>query len=102
MVGEVERLRIDADVVCGGIAQPGLRIDCACEMIVQVTAFGHAGKKRVKREWAGGTRLLHSGRGLLLRRTELVTSLGMRRKKLQQNGNEQSNLREAGAKTLHA
>ena len=94
MAGEVERLRIDADVVRGGIAQPGLRVDGAGEMVVQVTTLGHAGKKSVQGERTGGARLLHAGCGLLLRRVDLR----MRRKKLQQNGNQQSKLREAGAK----
>ena len=67
-------------------------------MTVQLTALGHALKKGAKREWTGGARLFHGGCGLLLRRVGLRVC----RKKLQQNGNEQSNLREAGARTLHA
>lgn len=98
MAGEVERLRIDADVVQGGIAQKGLRVDCACEMTVQITTLGHALKKRVKRERTGRTRLLHGGCGQLFRRMDLR----MCRKKLRQSDNQQSKLREAGAKTLHA
>jgi hypothetical protein len=98
MAGEVERLRIDADVVDGGIAQKCFCVDCACEVIVQIAALGHALKKRVKRKRTRGTRLLHGGCGLLLRRMDLR----MCRKKLRQSDNQQSKLREAGAKTLHA
>ena len=49
MAGKIERLRIDADVVRGGIAQKCLRVDCACEMTVQLTPLGHALKKGAKR-----------------------------------------------------
>jgi hypothetical protein len=65
-------------------------------MAVQIAALGHAGKKGVQRERAGGAGLFHAGGGLLLGRA----GLRMRRKKLQQNGKQQSKLRETGARTL--
>jgi hypothetical protein len=69
-------------------------------VIVQVTAFGHAGEKCAERKRAGRAGLFHFGRGLLFRCTGLVTSLGLRGKKLQQNDKQQSKLREAGARSL--
>jgi hypothetical protein len=101
-VGEVERLGKNADVIGGGIAEPGFGIDGASEMVVEIAAFGHASEEGTQSERASGARLLHVGCGLLLRRTDLHTGLGWRGKKLKQNGKQQSKLREAGQRTLHA
>ena len=92
-MNEVERFGVDADVVRGGIAQPGFRVDGAAEMVVQVTTLGHAGKKGVQGERAGCACLLHAGCGLLLRRDDLR----MRGKKDKQKGKQQSKLREAAS-----
>ena len=47
---EVECFGVDADVVRGCVAQPGLRIDSAAEMVMQVATLGHAGKKGAQGE----------------------------------------------------
>jgi hypothetical protein len=60
-VGEVERLRNNAVVIGGGIAEPGFGIDGAGEMAVEIAAFGHTGKEGTQRERARGARLLHIG-----------------------------------------
>jgi hypothetical protein len=79
-----------------GVSQKGLCVDSTAEMAVQVSALGHTGEKGAESKRTGRARLFHVGCGLLLRRT----GLRLRRKKLQQNGKQQSKLREAGARSL--
>ncbi len=88
---EVECFGVDADVVRGCVAQPGLRIDGAAKMVMQVATLGHPGKKGAQGEGAGCSCLLHAGCRLLLRRGDLR----IRRKKVKLKGKQQSQLREA-------
>ena len=101
MMSEGQLLRIDTDMVSGSIAQPALGVYRAGKVIVQIAALGHGRKESLQRKRTRSARLFHTRLSLLLRRLRWGRSfarrLRLRGKNLQQNGEHQSKLREAGA-----
>ena len=67
---EAEGGGVDAEMVGGGVGEEGFSVDGAAEVHVEVSSFGHAAKKCVEGERAGGIRLcgVEGADGAALRR----------------------------------
>src|SRR5216683_5385292 len=67
---ESELGKIDAQMIFGCGANPGFRVNSAAQVIVQISAFGHAEKKLAKGERIGARDFETAGSALFLRSEE--------------------------------